>query len=196
MVKISGKNLGGLVYTLKLVFVLIIMNCCLMGRSWAMVNRASQAFVKAIKELVQDYKITKIYLQCDAVVVAYDFINDSRTKMARPSVVRVDWDQREERGRGLAVAVPSFSRVSGGLPRRPAPWPGPNNCLSEDFLAPTPRPRHKTLHPFEFKWGDARRPDCEPHADLIVRKSIFQTQKLVGNKISSLMASANSNSGC
>ena len=118
------------------------------------------------------------------MVVAYDFINDSRTKMARPSVVRVDWDQREERGRGLAVAVPSFSRVSGGLPRRPAPWPGPNNCLSEDFLAPTPRPRHKTLHPFEFKWGDARRPECEPHAERIVKKQKkpFQAPKFVGNK--------------
>ena len=129
-----------------------------------------QNFLENLKSLVQIESKTQIYLQHDAVVVAYDFINDSRTKMARPSVVRVDWDQGE-RERGLAVAVPSFSRVSGGLPRRPAPWPGPNNCLSEDFLAPTPRPRHKTLHPFEFKWGDARRPEWEPHADWIVKKA-------------------------
>ena len=51
----------------------------------------------------------KKYLQGDAMDVAYDFINDSRTKMAVPSVERVDSE-------GLAVAVPSFSRVSGELP--------------------------------------------------------------------------------
>ena len=110
---------------------------------------------------VIDYKK---YLQGDAMDVAYDFINDSRAKMARPSVVRADWEQREgERaGGGGAKFLPSIWRAA-------RPWPGPNNCLSEDFLAPTPRPRHKTLHPFEFKW-EARQAGLEPLTRIALSK--------------------------
>ena len=111
-----------------------------------MVDTLMKALVSLLRRwVIQSY--TKKYLQGDAMDVAYDFINDSRTKMARPSVVRVDWEQGEGAGGGGAKFLPSIWRAA----RCRAPWPGPNNCLSEDFLAPTPGPRHKTLHPFEFK---------------------------------------------
>ena len=87
MVKISGKNLGGLVYTLKLVFVLPDYNELRLGRAQLikMVHTVMKALL--LRRWVIDYKK---YLQGDAMDVAYDFINDSRTKMAVPSVERVD----------------------------------------------------------------------------------------------------------
>ena len=99
--------------------------------------------------------------------------------MARPSVVRADWEQREgERaGGGGAKFLPSIWRAA-------QPWPGPNNCLSEDFLAPTPRPRHKTLHPFEFKW-EARQAGLEPLTRIALSKKQrypFPYESWVGNK--------------
>ena len=126
----------------------------------------------------------KKYLQGDAMDVAYDFINDSRTKMAVPSVVRVDWE-------GLAVAVPSFSRVSGELPGGAGlHGPGPTTVYQKiSWHRLQDQDTRLCIHSNSSKMR-ARQPVLEPHSLCSVKKA----KRLVGND--SLMALVNSNSGC
>ena len=132
-----------------------------------MVDTLMKALVSLLRRwVIQSY--TKKYLQGDAMDVAYDFINDSRTKMARPSVVRVDWEQGEGAGGGGAKFLPSLWRAA----QAPRSMARAQQLFIRRFLGTDSRTKTQDFASIRIQVKmRARQPVLEPHSFCTVKKA-------------------------